>query len=133
MYAAVLHAPGDIRVEEVPEPTPADGHALVRVDAVGVCGSDIPRILTKGAHRLPVIPGHEYSGTVVATNGVDMRVGQRVTVPPLIACFHCDPLPSRPVLAVSQLLVLRVARGWRLQPTGQRARHQPAAGPGDGG
>jgi L-iditol 2-dehydrogenase len=91
MYAAVLHAPGDIRVEEVPQPTPADGHALVRVDAVGVCGSDIPRILTKGAHRLPVIPGHEYSGTVVATNGVDMRVGQRVTVPPLIACFDCDP------------------------------------------
>jgi threonine dehydrogenase-like Zn-dependent dehydrogenase len=53
MRAAILHAPGDIRIEAVPEPTPAAGHALVRVDAVGVCGSDIPRILTKGAHRLP--------------------------------------------------------------------------------
>lgn len=91
MDAAVLHASGDIRVQEVPEPTPKDGHALVRVDAVGMCGSDIPRILTKGAHRLPVIPGHEFCGTVVATNGVDMPVGQQVTVPPLIACFDCDP------------------------------------------
>jgi L-iditol 2-dehydrogenase len=91
MRAAILHAPGDIRIEAVPEPTPAAGHALVRVDAVGVCGSDIPRILTKGAHRLPVIPGHEFCGTVVATNGVAVPVGQRVTVPPLIPCFRCDP------------------------------------------
>jgi L-iditol 2-dehydrogenase len=91
MRAAVLHAPGDIRVEEVPEPTPAEGRALVRVGAVGVCGSDIPRILSKGTYRHPLIPGHEFAGTVVATNGVDVPVGQRVTIPPLIPCFRCAP------------------------------------------
>ena len=36
---------------------------------MGVCGSDLPRILTKGAHRLPLVPGHELSGTVVAAEG----------------------------------------------------------------
>ena len=89
MRAAVLHAPGDIRVEEVPEPRPAAGHALVRVGAVGVCGSDLPRILTKGAHRLPLIPGHEFAGTVVAAEALDVPAGQRVTVPPMIPCFRC--------------------------------------------
>jgi L-iditol 2-dehydrogenase len=92
MYAAVLHAPGDIRYEEVAEPTPAEGHALVRVGAVGVCGSDIPRILHKGAHNLPIIPGHEFSGVVEqAGEGVEVPVGARVTVPPMIPCFKCDP------------------------------------------
>lgn len=89
MIAAVLHAAGDIRVEDVPEPEPAAGHALVRVDAVGVCGSDLPRILTKGAHRLPLIPGHEFAGTVESGDRVDVPVGQRVTVPPMIPCFAC--------------------------------------------
>lgn len=92
MLAAVLYAPGDIRVEDVPPPKLTPGHALVRVAAVGVCGSDLPRILTKGAHRLPVIPGHEFSGTVVeVADDLDIPVGQRVTVPPLVACFDCAP------------------------------------------
>lgn len=91
MLAAVLHAPGDIRVDEVAEPSLEPGHALVRVAAVGVCGSDLPRILSKGAHRLPIIPGHEFSGTVVdVAPDVDVAVGQRVVVPPLIPCFGCE-------------------------------------------
>ena len=90
MHAAVLHAPGDIRYEEVAEPPAAEGRALVRVGAVGVCGSDLPRILHKGSHRLPLIPGHEFAGTVVAAEGVDVEVGQRVTVPPMIPCFRCE-------------------------------------------
>jgi L-iditol 2-dehydrogenase len=90
MLAAVLHAPGDIRIDEVPEPELTPGHAIVRVAAVGVCGSDLPRILVKGAHRLPIIPGHEFSGTVVqAADDVDVPVGRRVTVPPMIPCFDC--------------------------------------------
>ncbi|WP_210494737.1 galactitol-1-phosphate 5-dehydrogenase [Patulibacter sp. SYSU D01012] len=91
MIAAVLHAPGDIRVEEVPEPTVAPGHALVRVSAVGVCGSDLPRMLTKGAHNLPLICGHEFSGVVVETaDDVDVPVGTRVTVPPMIPDFDSE-------------------------------------------
>ncbi|MFF5265046.1 galactitol-1-phosphate 5-dehydrogenase [Actinomadura viridis] len=92
MLAAVLHAPGDIRVEEVPRPEPGPGEALVRVEACGVCGSDIARMLTAGAHRMPVICGHEFSGRVVETGpGVSgAAVGDLVSVPPLIPCRVCS-------------------------------------------
>jgi L-iditol 2-dehydrogenase len=91
MLAAVLHAPGDIRVEEVPRPQPGPGEALVRVDACGVCGSDIARMLSAGAHRMPIICGHEFAGRVVAAGpGVSGAAeGDLVAVPPLIPCLVC--------------------------------------------
>jgi L-iditol 2-dehydrogenase len=46
MRAAVMYSPGDIRLEDVPKPSAASGEVLLRVAAVGVCGSDIPRMLT---------------------------------------------------------------------------------------
>jgi L-iditol 2-dehydrogenase len=93
MRAAVLHAPGDIRVEEVPRPDPGPGEALVHVAACGVCGSDIARMLSAGAHRMPIICGHEFSGHVVAVgSGVTGAIeGDLVSVPPLIPCFACPP------------------------------------------
>lgn len=96
MQAAVLHAPGDIRVEQVPVPEPGPGEALVRVAACGVCGSDVPRMLHAGAYHFPIICGHEFSGHVVRL-GADLaaadrvREGDLVTVPPLIPCHECDP------------------------------------------
>ncbi|MFE2025864.1 alcohol dehydrogenase catalytic domain-containing protein [Streptomyces hygroscopicus] len=67
MRAAVLHAPGDIRVEHLPVPEPGPREALVRVAACGVCGSDISRMLRpEVAYNLPLICGHEFSGHVVA-------------------------------------------------------------------
>jgi L-iditol 2-dehydrogenase len=93
MRAAVLHSPGDIRVEEVERPEPAAGEALVRVEFCGVCGSDIARMLSAGAHRMPIICGHEFSGRVVAlgagVTGADE--GDLVSVPPMIPCFACRP------------------------------------------
>ncbi|SEG74561.1 L-iditol 2-dehydrogenase [Thermomonospora echinospora] len=91
MLAAVLHTPGDIRVEEVSRPEPGPGEALVRVEACGVCGSDIARMLSAGAHQMPVICGHEFSGRVVAA-GSDVTgaaEGDLVSVPPLIPCRKC--------------------------------------------
>ncbi|TDC55802.1 galactitol-1-phosphate 5-dehydrogenase, partial [Actinomadura sp. KC345] len=72
-------------------PEPAPGEALVRVEVCGVCGSDIARMLKAGAHRMPVICGHEFSGRVVAAGpGVSGAAeGDLVTVPPLIPCFAC--------------------------------------------
>lgn len=92
MQAAVMYKPMDIRVEDVATPDPPPNHALVRVAAVGVCGSDIPRMLYKGAHNMPLICGHEFSGFVTASNGDigDVAIGDLVTVPPLIPCFTCD-------------------------------------------
>ena len=97
MRAAVLHAPGDIRIEQRPKPIVAPGSALLRVAAVGVCGSDIPRLLTKGAHKMPLICGHEFSGVIEAIEfasesdaNSNLRVGDLVTVAPLIPCRSCS-------------------------------------------
>src|SRR4051795_9502959 len=92
MTAAVLHAPGDIRVEEVDVPTPGPGQVLVKVAACGVCGSDIPRMLRNGGYVMPIICGHEFAGHVAALGeGVTgFEVGDLVSVPPLIPSYHCD-------------------------------------------
>jgi L-iditol 2-dehydrogenase len=91
MTAAVLYAPGDLRVERAPVPTPGAGEVLVKVAACGVCGSDVPRVLVKGTYRFPLIPGHEFAGLVAALGeGVDdWRLGDRVTVFPLLPCSEC--------------------------------------------
>jgi L-iditol 2-dehydrogenase len=95
MRAAVLHAPGDLRVERVPVPAPGPADALVRVSACGICGSDVPRVLTTGTYHFPTIPGHEMAG-VVEELGPDagaaapgIRVGMPVAVIPLVPCRRC--------------------------------------------
>ena len=92
MRAAVMHAPGDIRVEDVPRPIAGPDDVLIKVAACGVCGSDVPRMLTKGAHRMPIICGHEFSGHIVEL-GANVRgfgEGELVAVAPLIPCNVCD-------------------------------------------
>jgi len=91
MRACVLHAIGDLRYESAPDPFPRPGEVLVRVRACGVCGSDIPRIFTKGTYRFPTIPGHEFAGVVEQTGtGVDPSWrGRHVAVFPLIPCRKC--------------------------------------------
>jgi L-iditol 2-dehydrogenase len=91
MRAAVLQGRRDVRVEEVPTPEPGPGEALVRVMMTGVCGSDIPRVLSDGAHFYPLVLGHEIAGEVAAVgDGTDPAlVGRRVAVAPLLPCHEC--------------------------------------------
>lgn len=90
MKAAVLYAPRDIRVTEVERPHAGPGEAVVRVAACGVCGSDIPRINLTGAHKHPIIPGHEFSGVITEVGtGVNIKPGTLVAVPPLLPCNLC--------------------------------------------
>ena len=97
MEALVLHAPGDIRHERVPAPATTGealrGKARVRIGFCGVCGSDIPRIFTKGTYHFPTICGHEFAGTVesVGEGSDTVRTGDRVAVFPLIWCGRCGP------------------------------------------
>ncbi len=93
MKAWVLHGIGDFRFEEVGEPHLAEDEVLVSVKAAGICGSDIPRIYENGAHRMPLVPGHEFAGEVVKTGSqVDGQwLGSRVGVFPLIPCRTCRP------------------------------------------
>ena len=92
MKAVRMYKPGDLRVEDVPKPVPTDDEVLLKVMACGVCGSDIPRVLTYGAHIAPLTIGHEFSAEVeeVGKNIKNFKVGDRVTVPPLMPCHKCE-------------------------------------------
>ncbi len=93
MLAAVMRAPEDLAVQEVPTPEPGPGEVLVRVGANTICGTDV-RILkgekTSGV-ELPVILGHETAGHVEAPGpGVEgHEVGAPVAMAPVIPCLHC--------------------------------------------
>ncbi len=96
MTAAVMLEPGVIRLEERPLPVPEADEALVKVMAVGICGSDMhyyehgrigPYVVEK-----PIILGHECAGVIAAVgaNVTSVRVGDRVAVEPGITCGRCD-------------------------------------------
>lgn len=91
MKAVRMYKPRDLRVEQVAIPQPKADEVLIKVMAVGVCGSDIPRINVYGAHVAPITPGHEFSGQIVELGAdvKDWQIGDRVTVPPLVPCYHC--------------------------------------------
>ncbi|MBQ9361041.1 MAG: galactitol-1-phosphate 5-dehydrogenase [Lachnospiraceae bacterium] len=96
MRAWVLHGVDDIRFEDIEMPLLGPGEVRVQVKAAGICGSDIPRIYETGAHRMPIVPGHEFSGVVNAV-GKDANpywMGRRVGVYPLIPCGDCKPCMS---------------------------------------
>lgn len=80
MKAVVLYGPGELRVEEHPVPEPPRGWLLVRTVAVGICGTD--KAFYRGTYRpprLPLVPGHEAAGLVVAAPaGWDHLVGKLV-------------------------------------------------------
>src|SRR5437762_879632 len=93
MRAAVYRGPGILQIEEVPVPEVARGEMLVRVDACGVCGTDIKKI-KRGLLPGPRIFGHEIAGTVarVGAGVARFREGNRVALHhhiPCRACFFC--------------------------------------------
>lgn len=91
--AWVLHGINDLRFENTNTPTIGENEALLAVKAVGICGSDIPRVFHTGTYSYPLIPGHEFAGQVEAVGaGVDAGwLGKRVGVFPLIPCGECLP------------------------------------------
>lgn len=95
MRALVIHAAGDLRLEERPDPTPGPGQLLLRLAAGGICGSDLHYVNHGGfgAIRLkePMILGHEVSAHVAALGeGVaGFAPGQLVAVSPSRPCGGC--------------------------------------------
>ncbi|MFJ4650755.1 zinc-dependent alcohol dehydrogenase family protein [Nocardia sp. NPDC088792] len=98
MRALLVEKPGQFSVNTVPDPTPGTGEAVIRVDAVGICGTDIH--IVEGEFPptpYPIIPGHEFAGEVVALgpqpviakNGSGVRIGDRVAVDPSLFCGRC--------------------------------------------
>ena len=93
MRAVQLFSPGDVRCVEVDIPQiERKDDVIVKVKSCGVCGSDIPRVMSKGAYRYPITIGHEFAGEVVeiGSDVANVSIGDRVTVMPLISCNECD-------------------------------------------
>ncbi len=96
MLAATFYGPRDFRLEELPDPVPGPGEAVVRVRAAGICGGDLHEYRA-GAQLYPTpyprpAQGHELAGTVVAVGAGVERVasGDRVGVQPMISCGACE-------------------------------------------
>ncbi|HEX3750831.1 MAG TPA: alcohol dehydrogenase catalytic domain-containing protein [Streptosporangiaceae bacterium] len=93
MKAALVTKPGELSVEEVPDPAPRDHEVIVQVGTCGICGTDVHVFDGDylAVRRYPVIPGHEFWGTVAAAGPAvrTVRVGQRVAVDPMDYCDAC--------------------------------------------
>lgn len=89
MKALNLHGVNDLRFEDVALPERKSDEVTLRIMAAGICGSDIPRIFTKGTYHFPTIPGHEFSGVITDADDNSLISG-RVVVFPLIPCETCE-------------------------------------------
>jgi L-iditol 2-dehydrogenase len=94
MKQAIMTNPGQIEIHEVPMPAPGAGEVLLRIQRIGVCGSDIH--VYHGKHPLtsyPVVQGHEFSALLEAVGpGVTgLKPGSKVTSMPQIVCGECAP------------------------------------------
>ena len=92
MKAAVVEKPGKLVIKQVPVPEINDDEVLIKVKYTGICGTDYSIYTGKySADRLPLIPGHEFSGTIkkVGKNAQNLREGDRVTADINMSCGHC--------------------------------------------
>ena len=90
MKAIELTRPGTLALIDRPEPTPGAGEALIAVDSVGICGTDVKIHAGQIPISYPRIPGHEVVGRVIepGSRGI-VPVGTRVLIDPAIACGTC--------------------------------------------
>ena len=93
MRAVVWEKPGQVAVTEAPDPVPTPGQLVVQVAVCGICGTDVH--IADGEFPptpYPIIPGHEFSGRVVAVGDQapgGWQEGERVAVDPSLYCGHC--------------------------------------------
>ena len=91
---AILVTPGLMKIQEVPMPEPADDQVQIKVEYVGICGSDVS--IYQGTNAIvtyPRIIGHEMVGVVdkVGTDVLRLKVGDRVIINQVSSCGHCYP------------------------------------------
>ena len=92
MIQMTLSAPKTITMSEAPVPEPKAGEVVIKIESSGICGSDIHAYYNKHPFvSLPIITGHEFSGTISATGAgvTDFKIDDRVTVMPQVYCEDC--------------------------------------------
>jgi len=96
MRTAELIAPLTFRMGDMPIDDPAPGEVQVRIEAVGVCGSDLHAYsegaVGSSANVYPMVLGHEPAGVIVKTGAgvTGMAVGDRGALEPALYCYHCE-------------------------------------------
>ena len=91
MKALVYTQANEMQVLERPYPSLESGEVVLKIDSVGICGSDMHAYHGKDPRRMPgLVLGHEFSGTIAEAGSPLFSVGQRVTGNPLITCGHCE-------------------------------------------
>ncbi|MED5802896.1 2,3-butanediol dehydrogenase [Gordonia sp. Z-3] len=104
MRAAVYYGANKVEIADVPEPSPGAGEVKVQVGFNGICGTDLheyfagPIFIPTEPHpltgaQLPLVLGHEFSGTVteVGDGVTGVHAGDRVAIEPIYRCGHCGP------------------------------------------
>ncbi|UNZ16260.1 zinc-dependent alcohol dehydrogenase family protein [Streptomyces sp. 891-h] len=91
MRAAVIAEPGKVELAVVEDPAPGPREVVIQVAATGLCGTDLHILRGRHAPRLPLVPGHEFAGQVVAvgTAVTEVAVGARVAADPNLYCSEC--------------------------------------------
>lgn len=92
MKALVIEKPHHAVVKDVPYPAPGAGEVTIRVENVGICGTDFHIFEGEYISPYPIIPGHEFSGVIheVGAGVMAFRPGDRVTADPSIFCGECE-------------------------------------------
>ncbi len=91
MRATVFHAPGDIRIDEVPRPHARPGEAVIAISTTTICGTDVHIVRGEYPVRPGLVLGHEPVGVIVEL-GVGVtgyEIGQRVLVGAITPCGQC--------------------------------------------
>ncbi len=91
MKALVYTQPGEMQLLERPMPEAASGEVVLKIEAVGICGSDMHAWHGHDPRRQPgLVLGHEFVGSIVASQAPAFDVGTRWTGNPLIVCGRCE-------------------------------------------
>ncbi|MCF7827111.1 MAG: zinc-dependent alcohol dehydrogenase family protein [Candidatus Marinimicrobia bacterium] len=92
MRAISITGPGRIAMVDIPIPIPADHEVLIKVKASGICGTDVHIARGEYLGSYPVIPGHEFSGTIesMGSKVTNFREGDRVAIEPNVSCGYCE-------------------------------------------
>jgi 2-desacetyl-2-hydroxyethyl bacteriochlorophyllide A dehydrogenase len=89
--AAVISGINEISIEKFEDPVPGPREVIIKVASVGICGTDLHILEGEFAPTLPIIPGHEMSGEIIAlgSNVTELKIGDMVAIDPSLHCGEC--------------------------------------------
>ena len=93
MKALIYNGPWDMTLTDLPDPQPKTGEALLKVEAVGICGSDVHGFTGESGRRAPgMVMGHEVTGRIIGLGdgADDFAVGDRVAIFNIHTCGQCE-------------------------------------------